>query len=122
MMRASVLLVRVRLSLNRDVEVLACLADSVDQDLVAVWPLAVKLFLLVVLGERVLGDFVIEESSMCGGVGVLADWVCAFNFGVLEAADAVIVVVDSCLEDCFPHHQLLVHVKSQNPKVEEKLK
>jgi HAMP domain-containing protein len=121
MMRASVLLVGVWLSLDRDVEVLARLADSVDQNLIAVWPLAVKLLLLVVLGEGVFGDFVIEESSVCGSVGVFADWVCAFDFGVLEAADAVVVVIDGCLEDCIScqPYSLYHHKPSQSSKVDE---
>ena len=37
---------------------------------------------------------------MGGFKGGLAGWVCAFDFGVLEAADAVVVVVDCGLEDC----------------------
>ncbi len=51
MMRASMLLMRVWLSLDRDVEVQARLADSADNDVVAIRPLALKLLLLVVLGE-----------------------------------------------------------------------
>jgi hypothetical protein len=35
-----------------------------------------------------------------GGEGGLAGQVCAFDFGVLKAADAVSVVVDCGLDDC----------------------
>lgn len=101
MVRASVLRVGVRLGFDGDVEVLARLADSVDEDLVAVWPFALELLLLVVLGEGVLGDLFVEEGGVRSSVGSLAGRVCAFDFGVLEAADAVVVVVDGCLEDCF---------------------
>ena len=97
------LLMRVRLSLDGDVEVHARLANSADDDIVAIWPLAFKLLLLVVLCEGVLGDFVIEENGVGGGESFLAGWVCAFDFGVLQAADAVGVVVDGCLKNCsFP--------------------
>jgi hypothetical protein len=96
-MRASMLLVGVWLSLDRDVEVLARLAHSADKDIIAIWPLAFKLLLLVVLLEGVLGDFVIEEDRVGGGIGGLAGGICAFDFGVLDAADAVGVVVDGCL-------------------------
>jgi hypothetical protein len=100
--RASVLRVGVRLGLDRDVEVQARLADSADQDLVAVWPLALELLLLVVLGEGFLGDLFVEENGVRSSVGGLAGQICTFDFGVLEATDTVVVVVDGCLEDYFP--------------------
>jgi hypothetical protein len=55
---------------------------------------------------------------MCGGVSVLADWVCALDFGVLEASDAVVVVVDGCLKDCSPFHQPSLYPKVQQSKGE----
>lgn len=109
MMRTSMPLVGVRLGLDSDVEILARVADSADQDLVAVWPLALELLLLVVLSEGLLGDFVIEESRVGGDEGGLAGWVCAFDFGALDAADAVVVVVNGCLEDCSPFISLLLY-------------
>jgi hypothetical protein len=64
--RATVLLVGVRLSLDRNIEVLTSLADSTDKDLITVWPLILKLLLLIVLFEGVLGNFIIEEDRMGG--------------------------------------------------------
>jgi hypothetical protein len=106
-MSASVLLVGVRLSLDGDIEVLTSLADSTDKDLITVWPLTLKLLLLVVLFEGVLGNFVVEEGHMGGGIGILAGGICAFNFGMLDASDAVVVVVDGCLQHC-SHHLISV--------------
>lgn len=101
MVTTGVLLVAVWLCLDGDVEVLTSRGNSADEALVTVWPFTFELLLLVVLGEGFLGDFFIEESSMSGFESGLAGGVCAFNFGVLDAADAVVVVIDGCLEDCF---------------------
>lgn len=99
MVRASMATMAVRLRLDSNREVLSRLSNSVDQDLIAIWPFSLELFLLVVLSEGRLSDFVIEKSDMCGFECCLAGGVCAFDLGVLVAADTISVVVDGCLED-----------------------
>lgn len=99
-MLASVASMMMRLRLDRDQKVLPRLANSMNQALISVWPLAFELFLLVVLGEGLLLDFVVEEAGLCGFVGVLADWIGAFDFGVLDSADTIVVVVDCGLQNC----------------------
>lgn len=106
MITASVVLVAVWLCLDEDLEVLSRLSNSVNQDLITIWPFTLKLLLLVVLGKGLLRDFVIKKCGMCGFECSLAGEVCAFNFGVLVSADAVSVVVDGCLENYVPSHQL----------------
>jgi hypothetical protein len=99
MVRTSVATMAVRLCLDSDVEVLSCLSNSADQNLITIWPFTLELLLLVVLGERLLGDFLVQKSSMCSFECDLAGGVCAFDFGSLIAADTISVIVDGCLED-----------------------
>jgi len=106
MVRASVTTMAVWLCLNRNGEVLSRLSNSVDQDLITIWPFSLKLFLLVVLSEGRLSDFIIEKSDMCSFECSLAGGVCAFDLGVLVTADTISVVVDGCLED-YTNYQLI---------------
>jgi hypothetical protein len=122
MVRASVLLVRVRLGLDGDIEVLPRLADGPDQDLVAVWPLALELLLLIVLGEGLLSDFIVEERRVGGDKGGFAGWVCAFDFGALNAADAIVVVVDGRLEDFFHYQPHPLPIRTPIPHVRENVR
>jgi len=103
-LRASVMLARmmlmaVRLSLDLNEEVLSCLGDGVNECIVSVGPFALLVLFLVVFCEGFLGDFVVEEGRGGGFEGCGASGVGAFNFGGLDAADTVIVVVDGCLEN-----------------------
>lgn len=100
MVAASMLLMVMRLNLDGDIVVLSCLINSVNQGLITIWPFTFKLLLLVVLSESLLCDLGVDEGSVCSCICGLAGWVCAFDFGVLLAADTIIVVVDICLEDC----------------------
>ena len=100
MMAASVLLMAMWLNLDGDIVIISRIRNSADQNLITIWPFTLELLLLVVLGEGILGDLFIQESLVCSFVCGLAGWVCAFDFGVLLAADTIIVVVDICLEDC----------------------
>eukprot|EP01065_Artemidia_motanka_P025799 TRINITY_DN30754_c0_g1_i1.p3 TRINITY_DN30754_c0_g1~~TRINITY_DN30754_c0_g1_i1.p3 ORF type:complete len:161 (-),score=0.44 TRINITY_DN30754_c0_g1_i1:308-790(-) len=96
---ARMMLVRMRLRLDRDEEVLARLCDSVHEDFISVWPLSHKCLLLVIFCEALLRDFVVEERGVSGGVGGGASGVSSFDFSRLNSADAVIVVVDGGLKD-----------------------
>jgi hypothetical protein len=94
-----VMLMRMRLRLDSNEEVLARLRHSVHEEFISVWPFFLKGFFLVVLCKRLLLDLVVEEGCLGGVVGGGASGVCAFDFGALDAADAVVVVVDGCLQD-----------------------
>lgn len=100
MVTTGVLIVAVWLCLDGDVEVLTGGGNGTDEALITIWPFTFELLLLVVLGERLLGYFVIKESSVRGFESGLACGICSFDFGVLDAADAIIVIIDGCLEDC----------------------
>jgi len=98
-MPALVMLVAMWLSLDEDHEVLASLANSMNPALISIWPLTRKLLFYIILDERLLCVFIVEKYSLRRFKCRFAGWICAFNFCALDTSDAVIVVVDSCLED-----------------------
>jgi len=100
MMRAIVRLVRMRLGLYEDQEVLSGLLDGMNKAIITIWPLAHKRLLLVIFSKGLLGDFIVKEGCLGGFECGLAGGVCAFDFGALDSANAVVVVVDGCLENC----------------------
>jgi hypothetical protein len=84
-MLARMVLVRVGLCLNKNVEVLASLSNSMHKDLLSEWPLIdVSLIIkLVVFGVRVLGDFFIEQSGSRSSACSCAGGISAFNLPFL---------------------------------------
>jgi len=100
MVLARMMLMTMWLSLDLNEEVLSCLGDGVNEGIVSVWPFALLVVFLIVFCEGFLGDFVVEEGRGGGFEGCGAGRVGAFNFGGLDTADAIVVVVDGCLENC----------------------
>jgi hypothetical protein len=72
----------------------------VDQALITVWPFPQEILLLIVLCKVLLCHLVVEENGIRSFECILARDECAFDFGVLDAADAIGVVVDCGLENC----------------------
>jgi hypothetical protein len=88
------------LGFDQNLEVFTSLCNSMNQHIISLWPLISFRVLLVVLSEPLLCDFLAEQSILCGFSRGLAGGIYAFNFGCLDAAGAIIVVVDCGLKDC----------------------
>ncbi len=71
------------------------------EHLVTIRPLALKVLFRIILGEVLLLDILIQERRGGRGVRLFAGQVRAFDLRRLDAADAVVIVVDGCLEDYF---------------------
>ena len=98
-MLALMVLMAVRLSLDKHEEIFASLSNSMNQALISIWPFTLEVLLLVVLGKRLFRDIVVEENGMCGFECSLAGRECAFDFGRAVAANSVCVVMDCGLQN-----------------------
>jgi len=99
MVSSLMMLMRMRLRLNSHEKVLPRLRHRMYKHLIPIRPVPLKLLLLVVFRIRGFGHLVVDQDRMRGGVGRSARGIRAFDFGVLDAADTVVVVVYGCLED-----------------------
>jgi hypothetical protein len=96
---AVMVLMAVRLGLDKHEEVLASLSNSMNQALISIWPFTLEVLLLVVLGKGLFCDIGIEKNGVCGFKCSLPGRECTFDFGRTVATDSVRVVIDRRLED-----------------------
>ena len=99
MVLALMMVMTMRLGFNRNLVVFTSFCYSMNQHIISIWPIISLRLLLVVLSEPLLCDFFVEQSILCGCSCGLAGGICAFNFGCLDTADAIIIVVDCGLKD-----------------------
>lgn len=100
MMPTLMMLMSMRLCLNSYEKVLSRLRHRMHEYLISVRPIPLEIFLLVVFRKRGFWYVVVDQNGPSSGIGGSARGVRALDFGGLDAADAVVVVVYGCLEDC----------------------
>ena len=66
LLRRMVVLVGMWLSLDCNSEVLSSIRNSVNKDLISIWPFSLEVLLLIVLCKRLLFNFFVQQSYLCG--------------------------------------------------------